>query len=193
MGLPKKVIQRPVGFNMFDERLAVMVLGLTSPDIDSTDAVAELFEPLIQGRSSPSRPDQHASFEIGDWKAAQEWLLRWLPDIARYDRLTLRQRDRILTSINRIADQLATRVGRTGIEWATDHDTVWCACVRACAPFLIPQGWDPHRLGQCQYDKCNQWFLRPEPKRGSVPLYCSQRHANSARVGAFRQRQESHQ
>jgi hypothetical protein len=68
-------------------------------------------------------------------------------------------------------------------------DSCSAASLRAVCALLVPGGVAPRRLATCQYRNCGEWFLRPDPGRGSTPLYCSHGHANSARVTAYRKRQ----
>jgi hypothetical protein len=75
------------------------------------------------------------------------------------------------------------------IVWATERDTIANACCRAAMPFVMPRGWSPNRIGKCQLERCGKWFLRPEPKRGNVQMYCTPQHANVAKTAAYRARQ----
>jgi hypothetical protein len=174
-------------------------LALTHTGISTEADAARLFAGVASGRESIEKAialpkGRFASFDTHDWNLAQAWLREWLPKVAEFDHLAPSTRSALLSDINEklaVFGELHPRIGPKGLTFVTEQtDTVAGVCLRALIPFLIPNGWPPRRLGRCQFEACGRWFLRPEPKRGSVPQYCDQRHANLARVRAFRQRQE---
>lgn len=181
---------------LFDEDTARAVLELTSPSVDSEEAAAKLFARIARGRPGIGKAVSARSvewFETSNWAGAQALIRRWLPKVAAFDRLSPSTRAAFLAEFNEVLSisSVELKVGMRGLTLTSskEHDSIENVCVRALIPFLIPNGWAPRRLAQCQYEKCRQWFLRPEPKRGSVPLYCNPKHANLAHVRAFWQRQ----
>jgi hypothetical protein len=200
--LQKRRITKPIA--MLDPLAVTAALALASPSITTERQAAALFAPIARGRGKPTTTDWETFdltsfqefFATDDWENAQALVRKWVPQIAHYDQLSEKRRAQLRDEVNEIAESgyaFVMRLGPQGLESASERDSIESACIRAFVPFFIPNGWSPHRLGQCQHKPCGAWFLRPEAKRGSVPLYCSKRHANSARVSAFRHRQEAHQ
>ena len=185
------------GIALFDEDVVRAMLALTGSAVNSEEHAAKLFAQIARGRPGVSEATaayKDTSFDTSDWAAGQAIARRWLPDVAMFDRLSASKRAAFFHDFNeklQAIGGLKLEVGELGlmVRPPRDRDSITDACMRAFIPFLVPTGWDHRRLGQCQYEECGQWFLRPPPKRGSVPLYCSQKHANLARVRAFREKQ----
>lgn len=183
---------------LFDEDTVRAMLALTASTVKSEEDATAVFSKISRGRprTLDGGMDSPGYFDTSDWELGQQWARRWLPKVAEFGRLSPSTRSALLAEINGkllgFADGMQLRLGSRGLMLVplNDTDTIANACLRAFIPFLIPNGWTPRRLGQCQYEECGQWFMRPEPKRGSVPLYCSPKHANLARVRAFREKQK---
>jgi len=174
---------------VFDEALVIAALSLTDASVSTEEDAASLFVDVARRCGQWKLPKPAPSpFVTADWESAQAAMRKWLPKLIDVNTST-----RVLTDIARTSEEwghsLRMQLGADGeLQWTVERDSIGTICTRACMTFIMPNGWQP-RLGQCQYEKCGKWFLRPQPKRGSVPLYCSKSHANIARVNAFRVRQ----
>jgi len=195
---------------LFDERNVVAALAIADPRVMTERAASALFATAARGRQKPlaiprellDTEDYDLSpyvesylsyFDTKDWKAGQDWVRTWVPVIARFDTLSKAKRADVHRAINDTAESfgfaMQIQVSEEGIKVASEKDSISNACVRAFIPFVIPNGWSPRRLAQCQFDDCGQWFLRPEITKGKVRQFCSEKHASVARVRAFRERQ----
>jgi hypothetical protein len=191
---------------LFDEALVEAVLVLARESTTTKEQVDAAFSKT----RALNRRYKHRSMELSwrnadgstttlldmrrrlDLEPAQHWVRTWLPKVAHFDRLARGERVALLAALDGKLQETALHLHVTekglSVIPAGSGDSLEGFCARAFLPFVIPGGWSPHRLAQCQYENCGQWFLRPKPKRGSVPLYCSRKHANLARVRAFREK-----
>ena len=186
-------------------------MAIADPRVKTERAAAALFATAARGRQKPleiprellDTEDYDLSpyvesylsyFATKDWKDGQDWVRLWVPMIARFESLSKAKRADVYRAINDTAESfgfaMQIQVGEEGIRVASEKDSISNACVRAFIPFVIPNGWSPRRLAQCQFVDCGQWFLRPEITKGKVRQFCSEKHASVARVRAFRQRQQ---
>jgi hypothetical protein len=196
--LAKRRVER-----VFDVARLEAALRLTVPTIDSEEAARRALQGATRGRkgqvlvlqsSGSSGPRQLRvdipSFMTADWQIARNWLMKWLPHIRSYDGSSPERRREIRDEINAAvaaAGGLEVFVGPEGFEFASqDLTTTFNVAVMAVIPFLVPEGWETSRLGQCRYRNCQRWFFRPPPRRGSVAEYCSPSHASTERVMRFR-------
>lgn len=174
-----------------DEPLVEAALKLTSPQVSTEAAAAEVFADIAKAATPP--------FTTGDWDQAQSLLQQWLPKISTLSALPPSTRARLYADINlRLAGGIfappRVRLGARGLVLvADDTESIASACLRAVLLFFTADGISPRRLAVCQLESCGQWFLRPRAKRGSVPLYCSPKHANVAHQRAYRQRRGARQ
>lgn len=153
-----------------------------------------LFDWAAQGRepwdeSSYQLDDETPTFATSDWYAAGVFAQRFLPQVARFERISTIEKNLLLDEFNenlRSLEGMRIQVTRTGLTAVVMHDSVLAVAVRGLLPFLLPDGWPSTRLGICQFEKCSDWFLRPHFQRGSVPQYCSRAHSNAARQGDYR-------
>jgi hypothetical protein len=176
---------------IFDEDLVRAALALTRAGVTTETQAKEIFQKVARSRGASV-----STLATYDWDLGQEWVQKTLPQVARFTTLTVTGRQRLLTDLNErlvaLTDRCDLQVGQEGIEIRSDEfDSIGAACTRALIPFVVPNGWPPSRLGRCQNRRCGIWFLRPSGQRGSVPLYCSARHANSERVMSFRDRRRA--
>lgn len=174
---------------LFDEEAAEAAIKLSGPEITTETEAAALFARIFESRGAIETYPSHS----WDWEPAQHAVRKFLPRIAKFDRLAATTRAALLQEFNRhlhAAGEFNLQVTPRGLALGVGGDTIHRAALLSLVPFLIPNGWPPKRIGRCQFSDCKRWFLRPDAKRGSVPLYCSKAHANLARVRAFRQRQE---
>jgi hypothetical protein len=188
---------KPIGVvGLFDEAAVRACLALVDAQDEAT--VANIFAEVAKSRGRTEiRIDViPPAFDYYDWKTGRDWVRKWVPKIAKPSGLPPSSRAELLRDINDklqgIEDATHLRIGSQGdLLLTAERDTVANVCLRAFIPFLVRDGWSPSRIAQCQYDQCKTWFLRPEPKRGSVPQYCNPKHATLARVHAYRNRQEA--
>jgi hypothetical protein len=185
---------------LFDDQSIQFALAMTRKDVCANDDVWRVFATFYPDWHKKQLSAYPAQLRLDDWEIGQRLLRRILPDVSKFGDLA-RDRRRMLTwAVN---DHLLSHdsdkcifIGDTGLELRGNiysGDSVLGICVRSMVRFMIPArygGWSPTRIGKCQYRKCREWFLRPLPRRGSVPLYCSKAHANSARVMEFRIRHQ---
>jgi hypothetical protein len=171
---------------LFDERNVLAAMALMHPDVSSERQAARLFKAV-------ARTSGRGRFQTTDWVEGQAWVRRWILSIAEFDSLSKAMRAQVLAAINEafaaVNYEVITLVGEEGLRFASEKDSIFTTCVRAFLPFVVPNGWPPMRLACCQYENCRQWFLRPAIGRGNRRSFCSEKHANVARVRAFRARQ----
>lgn len=203
--LPVKSLRSPFGQNsigLFDDQSIDFALAITRSDVKNDEDVARAFakcypdwnERALPGWDENQLIPSNVQVDFQDWERGQKFLRLWLPEVARFDRLTSKRRAAVLYAVNEmlaIFDSYGCLyIGPTGLELrrGSGAESVLGLCIRSMVRFMVPGNWPPSRLGCCAHPNCKQWFIRPPPRPGSVRQYCSNAHANSARVMQFRKR-----
>ncbi len=140
-----------------------------------------------------SDPGMEGTLFTADWAAGREIAQKWLPKIAKLESMSVAARRAFIYQVNSYLSLIAQfhlQLTTNGLAMILPQDSIFGATVRGLLPFLLPNGWPSSRLGQCSLKGCGRYFLRPEARRGRVPMYCGPEHGNSAHVRAFRDRQK---
>lgn len=183
---------------LFDERLTVAALKLADSAVQTEKQAAAIFASIsaehVSSRKASSFPiptELVATFASYDWQMGQQRLQAWLPKIAQLERMTPRQRAKLVNEVDEalwVFGECRIGLGPQGLIIRAESDTIAQAAIRGVLPFLVPNGFPISRLGKCQLETCGRWFLRPH-RAGTVSLYCTPKHSNLARVRRSRGQQ----
>jgi hypothetical protein len=177
---------------LFDEVLINAALELADGAVTSADDVRRALTPLLETIVSRDRNKIRGpefTITLLHWKTALRWIRRLLPRVRGYGSASPAEKQDVRAAVNAELRlwlfDTPFQAGPDGMELDLVNGlwSVWLICSLAMFAFVVPEGLNPNRLGQCRYRNCGKWFLRPPAKRGCVAEYCpGTSHGSSERV-----------